>query len=142
MSDITVAKDTQQQDWKIGFYKVKAATKLVAGAAVMTDASGWLVNAADTASCLFQGILDKTVDNTVGAAANGSKVGRVITVGAHDFVFSGTATQATVGLKVYAVDNQTVAVVATTTNDVLVGVVTEFISATKVRVRLLPGLAS
>lgn len=140
MADTTVVKDTQRQDWKIGHYKVLASTKLVAGAAVMTNAAGWLVNAADTASCLFQGIMDKTVDNTSGA--NGAKEGRVITDGAHDFVFSGTATQATVGLKVYAVDNQTVAVAATTTNDVLVGVVTEFLSATKVRVRLLPGNAS
>lgn len=139
MADTTVVKDTQRQDWKIGFYKV-GAVKLVAGAAVMTNASGFLVNAADTASCLFQGILDKTVDNSAGAA--GAKVGRVITDGAHDFVFSGTATQAMVGVKVYAVDNQTVAVAATTTNDVLVGVITEFISATKVRVRLLPGNAS
>lgn len=139
MADTTVVKDTQRQDWKIGFYKV-GAVKLVAGAAVMTNAAGYLVNAADTTGCLFQGILDKTVDNSAGAA--GAKNGRVITDGAHDFAFSGTATQAMVGVKVYAVDNQTVAVAATTTNDVLVGVITEFISATKVRVRLLPGNAS
>lgn len=137
MADITVARDPQTQEWKIGHYKVKASTKLVAGAAVMTDASGWLVNAADTASCLFQGVLDKSVDNSAGA--NGAKEGRVITQGAHDFAFSGTATQATVGQKVYAVDNQTVALAVTTTNDVLVGVVTEFISASKVRVRITPG---
>lgn len=139
MSNITVPKDPGEQQGVIYHYPVKAATKLVAGALVAIDASGWLVNAADTANFVNAGILDKTVDNTVGAAANGSKQGRVITRGVFDFVFSGTATQATVGQKVYAVDNQTVAVAATTTNDVLVGTVVEFISATAVRVRITPG---
>lgn len=136
MSNITAPRDPGQQDGIIYHIPVLAATKLWAGAAAITDANGWLTNAADTTGTKFAGILDKTADNTVGAAANGSIQGRVIRRGVFDFVFGGTATQATVGKKVYAVDNQTVN--TTTTNSVLVGTVVEFISATKVRVEITP----
>jgi len=135
MADTTVAKDTQHQIGNIIAYPMLTNTSLVEGAAVMTNAAGYLVNAADTASCIFAGIVDKSISNNPGAS--GAKKARVRANGIHDFVTAGL-TQADVGKKVYAVDNQTVALAATTTNDVLVGQIVEFISATKVRVRITP----
>lgn len=137
MADITVARDPGEQGGKILALAVKASTKLVAGAAVSTDSNGLLKNASDTASEVFAGIMDKTVDNSAGAA--GAKRGRVIRRGVFDFACA-SATQAWVGQKVYAVDNQTVALAATTINDILVGRVVDFISATKVRVEITPAV--
>lgn len=137
MADTTVAKDPGQQDGVIYAFPV-AAVKLVAGAAVNINTSGFIKNAADAASEIFAGVMDKTVDNAAGAA--GAKKGRVIRQGVFDFAFSGTANQAAVGQKCYAVDNQTVALAATTTNDVLVGRIVEFVSASKVRVQITPAV--
>ena len=134
MANITAVRDPGEQDGKIYPFPVKASTKLWSGAAVLTDASGWLDNAADTTGTKFAGIMDKTADNSAGA--NGAIKGRVIRRGVFDFVFGGTATQATVGKKVYASDNQTVN--TTTTNSILVGTVVEVVSATKVRVEITP----
>ena len=55
-----------------------------------------------------------------------------------EFVYNGgDATQALVGQEVYIVDDSTVDEDATvTTNDIKCGVISEFISTTKVRVRI------
>ena len=96
---------------------VKASTKLVAGAAVSTDSNGLLKTHPTRPVKYLPVSLDKTVDNSTGAAG---KPRVVIRRGVFDFACA-SATQAWVGQKVYAVDNQTVALAATTTNDILVG---------------------
>lgn len=64
----------------------------------------------------------------------GAKKIKIRRTGVFTFVYAGTATIADVNTLVYVVDNQTVDVAGDTTNDVLVGRIVEFVSATKVRV--------
>ena len=98
----------------------------------MVNAAGYAVNATDTAGGVVVGVADETVDNSAGSVGDLSiKVRRT---GVFTFVFAGTATIADVNTLVYVTDNQTVDLVGVTTNDVLVGRILEFVSATKVRV--------
>jgi hypothetical protein len=135
MSAITARKDVQRQQGEILPYPVEEATKIFEGALVSVNAAGYAVNATDAANDIFVGVADITVDNTAGA--DGAETVHVRTSGVIDVVTSGLS-QANVGDKVYVVDNQTVALAATTTNDVLVGKIVKFISATKVRVAITP----
>lgn len=135
MSNLTAPRAVQRGQGHIRPYKL-GAVKVFAGALVsVVVATGYGIKSGDTAGHKFVGVADKTVDNSAGAA--GAKKVRVWANGVFDFACA-SADQTWVGLKVYAVDDQTVALVATTTNDVLVGVVTEFVSATKVFVSLTP----
>lgn len=133
MSNATAARDDKQSQGDVVSLKM-AAVKLYAGTLLCYNTSGYVTNAADTASFVFAGVAADTVDNSGGSA--GDKKIDAYTEGTFEVAFSGTATQATVGQSVYAVDNQTVAVAATTTNDVLVGKVVEFISASVVRIKI------
>lgn len=136
MANLTAARTIQRGQGHIRPYKLLASTKVFAGALVsVVDASGLAGQAGDTAGTKFVGVADKTSDNSAGAA--GAKKVRVWATGVIDLTCA-SADQTWVGKKVYAVDNQTVALAATTTNDVLVGYVTEFVSATKVFVALTP----
>jgi len=98
------------------------------------NAAGYAVNATDTAIERVVGVASAEADNTGGA--DGASDVTVWTDGAHTFVSAFSATIANVGDKVYAVDNQTVDLAATTTNDVLVGVVVGVLSTSAVRVKL------
>ena len=132
MTAITVAKkSTDRQDGTILSFK-QGAEKIPEGALVMVNAAGYAVNATDTAGGVVVGIADETVDNSAGSV--GDKSIKVRRSGVFTFVFGGTATIADVNTLVYVVDNQTVDLVGVTTNDVLVGRIVEFITATKVRV--------
>lgn len=111
-----------------------AAVKLYKGALVAFNTAGYATLAADTASFTFGGIAYETVDNSGGAA--GAVEVRIKRRGVVELNFSGTAAQANVGLPVYMVDDNTVALAATTTNDVLVGRIVRFVSTSKVRVDL------
>jgi predicted RecA/RadA family phage recombinase len=88
---------------------------------------------ADTASHTFVGVADQSKSNA--GAADGAEEVKAWKTGVFEFV-AASATQAWVGVTVYIVDNQTVALAATTTNDIAVGKVVALISATKVRVRI------
>lgn len=79
------------------------------------------------------GIAREEVDNSAGAA--GAKTVEVYTEGEYLLTGSGFA-QADVGVVVYASDDQTVT--KTSTNNVLLGRITRFVSATQVWVKLLP----
>lgn len=133
MADATTSREDFQSAGDRIVAKMLGSTTLFGGTLVMADANGWAVKAADTASCLFLGVAMETKTN---GGANGAAEIVVATEGTFEFEFSGTATQAAVGRLCYAVDNQTVALAATTTNDVLVGKIVEFISATRVRVKI------
>lgn len=132
MTAITVAKkSTDRQDGEILSFK-QGAEKIPEGALVMVNAAGYAVNATDTAGGVFVGVADETVDNSAGSV--GDKSIKVRRTGVYTVVFGGTATIADVNTLVYVVDNQTVDLVGVTTNDVLVGRIVEFVTATKVRV--------
>lgn len=136
MANLTVGRNYRRQQGITRPYKMAASTKLYGGSSVSLNTAGFAKLGADTASEKFVGVARDTVDNTTGA--NGDKDVIVWTSGVFDFNFSGTAVQANVGVKCYLVDDNTVALVATTTNDLLVGTITEFLSASKVRVAITP----
>ncbi len=134
MTAITALKDTRRQEGVILPFPVEEATKIVEGALVSVNAAGYAVNATDTASERVVGVATAEADNTSGA--DGAIDVTVWTDGVHDFVSAFSATIANVGDKVYALDNQTVDVAGSLTNDILVGVVVGVISTSKVRVML------
>lgn len=132
MTAIAAAKKSvDRQDGEIYSFK-QGAEKIWEGALVMVNAAGYAVNATDTAGGVIAGIADETVDNSAGSV--GDKSIKLRRKGIFTFVFGGTATIADVNTLVYVVDNQTVDLVGVTTNDVLVGRIVEFVTATKVRV--------
>ena len=105
------------------------AVKIYQGMMVMLNASGYAVQAADTASCVFLGIADETVDNSAGSAGD-----LYITVYRGCFEVTSVETEAvtTVGALRYISTNQEVGAVGTTTNDILVGRIIRFVSSTRV----------
>ncbi len=135
MANLTAPRAMQRGDGIIRPYRV-GAVDIFAGALVnLVSATGYAKKAGDNVGEKFLGVADKSAKNSTGAA--GAKKVRVWSRGVFPFACSG-ANQTWVGQKVYAVDDQTVALAATTTNDVLVGVVTELVSATQVFVSLTP----
>lgn len=105
---------------------VAGALQLYTNAMVNSDASGNVKVAGDTASELFAGIVvaEVTQDSAASIADNqaeliGKGSGKVVKL-----KFTGV-TKASIGVSVYVVDDESVALVATTTNDVLVGVIVD-----------------
>ena len=106
------------------------------GALIVVDQdTGYAEPATDAATKKFVGLCTQKVDNSSGSAGD---VKVPVAVGVEVNCVAASATQAWVGNKVYAVDDQTVALAATTSTDVEVGICTEFVSATEVRVLLNP----
>lgn len=132
MANLTASKPDERQEG-ILIDVALAAVKVFKGANVSFNAAGYAKGSADTASENFAGVAMETVDNSAGAA--GDKFIRIWREGVSSMTCAG-ATQAWVGQDVYAVDDQTVALAATTTNDVKVGKVVGFVSATEVRVKI------
>ena len=130
---VTAGRDAKRSQGDIITVPVEAGESIYSGTIVMADTDGYAVPGADTASCIFLGIAADTVTNS---GADGAVDVAVYTEGTFELAFSGTATQAVLGDPVYIVDNNTVALVGTTTNDVLVGKVVEFIDASTVRVKI------
>lgn len=85
---------------------VKASTKILSGALVCIDATGYAVNASEALGLTPIGVAQVTVDNTNGSS--GDLLVRVL-AGAFKFVNSDSITLADVGKAAYIVDNQTVA---------------------------------
>lgn len=135
MANLTAAREDNRQDGILLAVPMSAA-KLFKGSLVANNASGYAAKAADTASFTLAGVAYETIDNSAGSA--GDLNIRVWRQGVFEFNFSGTATQANVGTAVFAVDDNTVALAATTTNDVMVGRIVQFVSASKVRVEISP----
>jgi predicted RecA/RadA family phage recombinase len=118
------------QEGKVIGAKMAASTTVYKNCGVMYDATGHLVNAADTASCTPAGVA--TEKTTSGSTAGDTQVA-IYRRGVFTFAAS-SATQAWVGIAVYWVDNQTVALAATTDNDVKAGTCVGVNSATEVLV--------
>lgn len=133
MSNLTAAREDNRADG-VMLNLPMSAVKLWKGSIVANNTTGYAAKAVDTSGFTLGGVAFETVDNSAGAA--GDKYIRVWRKGVFELNFSGTATQADVGKAVYMSDDNTVALAATTTNDVLVGRIVEFVSATKVRVEL------
>ena len=132
MADITERKaSTDRQDGLVLSF-LQGAESIFEGALVAINAAGYAVNGGDDANAVIVGVADESVDNSGGNA--GDKSIKVRRSGVFTFVAAWSAAQADVNTLVYASDNQSVDLVGTTTNDVLVGRVVEVLSSSKVRV--------
>jgi len=109
-------------------YPVAAGAKVFAGSLVCVNADGFAVPAADTSGYVFVGVALEQVDNSAGA--NGAKILRVRREGVFEFD-AASITQAMVGDPMYAVDDHTFDDAAGPTNDIKVGLLVKFASATK-----------
>lgn len=132
MANLTTGRADERQEGILNNVKIAASTTIYKGSIVAFNTAGYAVKGADTASFVFAGIAMETVSN--GTVA-GEKEVRVWNEGIVELNCA-SATQAWVGQSVYIVDDNTVALAATTTNDVIVGKVVGFVSATKVRVKI------
>lgn len=132
MANLTAERDDQRQEGILDDVQM-AAVKIYKGANVNINTSGFAKGSSDTASEVFAGVAMETRDNSAGAA--GDQYLRVWKEGIFSMDCSG-ATQAWVGQDVYVVDDHTVALAGTTTNDVKAGRVVNFVSDTEVRVKI------
>ncbi len=108
-------------------YPVAADTIIFAGSLVCVNSNGYAVPAADTAGYKFIGIAMAQADNKGGG--NGDKKVRVRRSGVFEFD-AGSITQAMVGEAMYVVDDHTFDDAAGATNDIKVGVLVKYVSAT------------
>ena len=124
-----------RKDDFIQFFLIKAASTIYKGAmaaVLLTD--GYLRAAVDTASYVMMGV---AVDNStlVASESDGDRWVRLYRTGSFRFPCSG-ASQAWVGRQVFVVDDNTVGLRSQVTNGIVAGIVTEYISATRVRVNI------
>lgn len=132
MANLTNVRDDQRQEGVLIDVDLDAV-KVFKGSNVNFGANGYGKKSSDTASESFAGVAMETVDNSDGSA--GDKYVRVWAEGVFSMNCSG-ASRAWEGKDVYAVDDNLVALAATTTNDVRVGKVVKYVSATEVRVKI------
>lgn len=125
MTALAADKKTEYREGVEIEFLVKTSSQIYAGALVMADADGLLVPAADTASCVFQGV---ALQNVLG---DGTKKCLVRREGVVKVVAAGMA-QTNVGDLMYIVDDQTVGVAATPDNDVPCGRCVKVDSATAI----------
>lgn len=109
-------------------FPVATNTKVYAGSLVCVNSNGYIVPAADSPNFTFVGVALEQVDN--GTGSNGDKSIRVRRTGVFEFN-AVSITQAMVGSAMYAADDQTFDDAAGLTNDVKVGILTRYVSATK-----------
>lgn len=119
MTALTANRYTKHRDGLVTAHPVKAGACIYKGGIVCADTTGYAVAGADTAGYTVLGIALEAADNTAGS--NGALSVRVQTSGVFSFAGSGGITQASLGDALCVVDDQTVALAATTTNDVAVG---------------------
>lgn len=115
-------------------YPVAASVHIYEGTLVFLTAAGYATDVTATGVNGFVGVAVGEQDNSSGSA--GDLTVEVWADG--EFVLQGTGfAQADVGSKVYAEDNYTVGV-SISTASVPIGMVTEYISSTKIRVEIDP----
>jgi len=115
-------------------YPVAASVHIYEGTLVFLTAAGYATDVTATGVNGFVGVAVGEQDNSTGSA--GDLTVEVWAEG--EFVLQGTGfAQADVGSKVYAEDNYAVGV-SISTASVPIGMVTEFISSTKIRVEIDP----
>jgi hypothetical protein len=134
---LTTDKKSEYKDGVEGSYSVNGGSKIFAGALVAFDTSGDIIPGADTAGLVFAGVSLEYKDNSGGADGDLSVLVRRKGV----YRMKGASfTKATVGNKVFLVDDQTVALAAGATNDVWCGVIAEYISATEAYINIEPAV--
>jgi len=116
----TVDRNTKESwnDGVVALIPLTASTKIPKGVMVMVvSGTGTALNGADTANGLVMGISTQLVDTALGHTSCPVMRGRFW------FANDGTITAANVGQQATILDNQTVSLAATTTNDVVAGLI-------------------
>jgi hypothetical protein len=134
---LTSDKQIERTDGVQLAFPVNGTSKIYAGALVCVDADGYLVPGADTAGLIFVGWATQQRDNTSGDDGD-----QVCVVQRRGLVRCDIAsvTQANIGDSVFLVDDETVGLAATTTNDIYCGIIAGYIDATHVWVDIEPAI--
>lgn len=119
MTALTENRYTKHRDGLVTAHPVKAGVHIYKGALTCADSTGYAVPGADTADYTFLGVALEEADNSAGQ--NGDITLRVQTSGVFGFAKSGAVGQADIGDPLCIVDDQTVGLAATTTNDIACG---------------------
>ena len=133
MSALTKDRNTVRKEGDYAAYQVKANVKIFAGSQVCIDSTGYAVPGSDTAGLKFVGISRGYADNTGGS--DGDLSVEVWRRGSFELATT-DMTKGNVGDSVFVVDDQTVGLAATTTNDVSCGKISEYNAATSVYVSI------
>jgi predicted RecA/RadA family phage recombinase len=138
MANLTAAREDNRQDGVLQLAHLKAGVKVYKGGLVGVDATGYAKPAAGADKRVI-GIAFESGDNTNGA--DGAVVVRIWKVGVFELNSAGL-TAANVGDKVYVTDDNTVKLfdAAAGATNLLVGVISEVVSATKARVAITPNV--
>lgn len=129
---LSADKEAKRAEGDQKSYDVYQSTTIYKGAIVVLNTTGFAIAGADTANVRFVGISTEKVDNSTGASS--AKTVTVDKTGEFEFTMTSNSTQALVGTQVYITDDTTVN--STSTNTIKCGFITEYISATKARVRI------
>ena len=127
MTALTMDRNTEYSLGDLLSVPVAASARIFAGSMVCVGTDGYAVPAADTADLLFAGVATAQADNRSGDDGDVSVVVR--RRGRFRFASGSSLDQTSVGGKVYAVDDQTVALAAGVSNSVAVGVIDKAESA-------------
>jgi len=137
MTALSSDKLTEYTDGvELGF-PVDDGDTIYGGAFVCVNADGYAVPGSDTAGLIFEGVATQQVDNSAGL--DGAKTVVLRRRGLVKAAIA-AATQANVGDNVFLVDDQTVGLAATTTNDIFCGIIAGFIDTTHVWVDIEPAI--
>jgi len=128
MSGLTRDRATPYREGIEVEYPVAADTKIYAGSLVCANASGYAAPAADTSGYRFAGVAMEQADNSDGS--DGGQTVRLRRAGVFEFD-AASITQAMVGEAMYATDDHTFDDAAGPTNDIKVGLLVKYVSATK-----------
>jgi hypothetical protein len=121
MTALTTDRNTEYSLGDLLSIPVAAGATIYAGSLVNLDANGYAVPAADAVGHTFAGVAIARVDNSAGA--DGALNVIVRRRGRYRLASASALTQGSVGSKIYAADDQTVAFSVDVTNDVPVGVI-------------------
>jgi hypothetical protein len=128
MAALTQDRPTTYRDGIEVEYPVATDTRIFAGSLVCVNTEGYAVPAADTAGYVIVGVAQEQADNRGGA--NGAKQVRLRRSGVFKFD-AASITQAMVGQPMYVVDDHTFDDAEGPTNDIRVGVLVKYSSATQ-----------
>ena len=129
---LSADKEAKRSEGTQRSYSVYQSTTIYKGGLVVLNSTGYAIAGVDTASVKFVGVATENIDNSTGAS--GAKFVVVDKTGEFEFTMTSNSTQALVGTQVYITDDTTVN--STSTNTIKCGFITEYVSATKARVRI------
>jgi len=133
MTALAADANRKRKDGDLVALTVKSGSTIYKGAAVCVGTDGYLIPGADTAGLIFEGVAYEKV------VGDGTLKCRVEQKGL--FLFNiAAATIANIGDPVFLVDDNTVGVAATPTNDIYCGVIAAYESTTQVWVNIYPAL--